>query len=382
MLEYKKILTIYYKHKPGGFCKRLRMKIHAYLDRGWVVHYVAVEPFPYSHPNLITHILPTPMRNHDSIPFWIYFFFAAPFYLARVGMINKVHLISVFSPLYALISVPAKWFLKVPMITFVRFPPHRNAEFSFQESGMVTRLKTILDKIGLAFSDRVLATSNAVREAILKRHSRSRKKIGVLYNHLENIQTDRNLQKERLTKEFSLTGDPFIIATSGVLHKRKNQDFLLRALAEAETPRAVLIIVGDGDQKEILKKLAEELGVAEQTIFTGWREDVMEIIQGADLFAYSSFKEGLSNSLLEAVAVGIPCLVSDTPENREVISNPEQHFSADQPLELAKKFNQAIDDREYYDGLVKSTLEDRKRFVFDWNAEIIREAEGLLNRPK
>ncbi|GJL80162.1 MAG: hypothetical protein NPINA01_31510 [Nitrospinaceae bacterium] len=376
------ILTIYYKHKPGGFCKRLQMKIEAYLDKGWRVHYIAVEPFPYDDPKLIPHILPTPMQSHDSIAFWIYFFLTAPIYTTLVGMKNKINLISIFSPLYALISSPAKWVLNVPLITFVRFPPHRNTKFSYRESRLVTWIEGYLEKMGLAFSNRILAASETVRSAILARYPKAAGKTTVLYNHLQKVQCDKKSQKKRLVEEFSLTGNPFIVATSGLLHKRKNQDCLLRAFAEVEKPEAVLFIIGDGDQMEPLKQLADELGVKERTVFTGWREDVLDLIQGADLFAFCSSQEGLSNSLLEAVAAGLPCLVSDVPENREVIQNPEQHFSSDNPPALAEKITRAIEDREYYDRLLQSTKEDRKRFVFDWNGEIISEAEGVMNRLK
>ena len=50
----------------------------------------------------------------------------------------------------------------------------------------------------------------------------------------------------------------------------------------------------------------------------------------------------------------------------------------DQPGILTEKIIRAIEDREYYDNILQSTLEDKKRFVFDWDAEIIREAEELL----
>ena len=45
------------------------MKINAHLEQGWKVHYIAVEPFPYKHKNLIPHILTTPFKNHDTLFF-------------------------------------------------------------------------------------------------------------------------------------------------------------------------------------------------------------------------------------------------------------------------------------------------------------------------
>jgi len=376
------VLTIYYKHKPGGFCKRLKMKINAYLNTGWIVHYISVEHFPYDHPHLIPHILPTPMQKHDTVLFWIYFFLAAPCYMAFIGLQNKVNLISVFSPLYALISCPAKWISKVPMLTFVRFPPHQNPAFSYRESCLVTYVEGLLEKFGLAVSDRVLATSEAVRQAIVNRQQGACKKTKIFYNHIEEAPFDATRQKKRLIREFSLAGNPFIIATSGLLQKRKNQEFLIRAFANTQNSESILIVMGDGDQKENLQQLAEQLGISDRTIFTGWRNDVMQLVQGADLFVFCSSQEGLSNSLLEAVASGVPCLVSNTPENQEVLRNPEQHFPPDQPDILTEKIMRAIKDREYYDNILKSTLEDKKRFIFDWEGEIIREAKELLGRVR
>ena len=85
-----RVLTVYYKHKPGGFCQRLKFKIEALLNNGWEVHYIAVEPFPYAHPNLKPHILPIPMDSHDSLLFWIYFFTTVPFFTIWIGIKNNI----------------------------------------------------------------------------------------------------------------------------------------------------------------------------------------------------------------------------------------------------------------------------------------------------
>jgi len=90
MTKAAKILTIYYKHKRGGFCKRIKLKIEAYLEKGWEVHYIAVLPYPYGHRNLKPHILPTPMSRHDGIVFWAYFFLAAPVYAFILSVKHRV----------------------------------------------------------------------------------------------------------------------------------------------------------------------------------------------------------------------------------------------------------------------------------------------------
>ena len=382
MPKSPKILTVYYKHKPGGFCKRLQMKIEAYLDKGWHVHYVAVEAFPYSHPNLFPHILPTPFQNHDSLPFWIYFFLTAPFYVLATGLKEKVDLISVFSSQYAFICGLARWVLNVPMLTFIRFLPQGNPTPGPHESSLLTRMENCIEKMGLIFSDRILANADAVLKAVTQWVTQAAGKTATLYNHIEEIDFDRQEQKRKLIEEFSLAANSFIIATSGVLQKRKNLDCLVRAFASVKHPRSVLLIIGDGEQRNPLEQLAADLKVSDRIRFTGWRQDVLQLIQGADLFIFASSQEGMANSLLEAVAFGIPCLVSNIPENQEVITHSEQHFSPDHPEMLAEKINRIMEDETYYDTLRETTLVEKKRFLFDWQGEIIRHVEALLQRGK
>ena len=305
------VLTLYYKHKPGGFCKRLKMKIEAYLENGWVVHYIAVEPFPYVHPNLIPHILPTPMQRQDTVLFWLYFFLTAPFYTAFIGLRNRINLISVFSPLYAALAGPAKAITRIPMLTFVRSPPHPNLPFSWRKSCLFSYCESVLEKMGLAFSDRILANSETVLEAITTGYPEARKLSGILYNHIEDDPFDAGLQKKRLVQEFSLTGHPFIIATSGLLQKLKNQECLLKAFADAQNSTSALMIVGEGDQKDNLQQLAGQLGIADRTIFTGWRNDAINLVQGADLFVFLFFQGGVVQFI-----VGSRCQRSALPGER------------------------------------------------------------------
>ncbi len=380
-MMYAKILTVYYKHKPGGFCKRLRMKIEACLERGWRVHYVAVEPYPYTHENLVPHILWTPFTRHDSIAFWIYFFLTIPFFILWVAWQLRPDLISVFSPLYACLCGPAKKICNIPMLTFVRSLPYRSTDFAYRGSPFAALFERALDRFGIAFSDRLLANSETVKAEMLRRHRRAAAKIGVLTNHIEPVDFDRDVQKRELAEAFSLNRQAFVIATSGILQQQKNQDVLLKAFAEAAVPHSVLLLIGDGEAKEELKKLAEELGVAKRAVFTGWRDDVADLLQGADLFVFASAQEGMSNSLLEALAADLPCLVSNTPENREVLLNPEQYFSPASPETLAKKIRLAAEDSAHHERLRAATRTDRERFVFDWAAAVTAEMEALLAKP-
>jgi len=122
--------------------------------------------------------------------------------------------------------------------------------------------------------------------------------------------------------------------------------------------------------------------VADQIIFTGYRKDVIELIQGTDVFAFPSFAEGMAESLLEATTCQLPCLVSSIPENMDVISNTEQHFPTDQPAVLAQKVERLMNDKEYYQRLLAATQKDKNRFIFDWKGRFYEKVLSLLNNSQ
>jgi len=353
--------------------------IDAFLDQGCKVHYIAVDPYPFEHKNLIPHIMPTPMKSRESLMFWSYFFAMAPWHLLWVSLKHRVNLISVGSPLYACLSGLAKLITRVPLITFIFITPNSVAQWRFHYT-LYERIETLMDKLGLRWSDLLLANSWGAQSAWNRVYPST--SIEVFPNNVEDHPFNKQEQRQKVLKEFSLSEDRFLISHSGVLLKRKNHDCLIHAMAELKGSRAVLFIIGDGLRWKELHTMAENLGISDQIIFTGYRQDVIELIQGTDAFAFPSFAEGMAESLLEATTCQLPCLVSAIPENTDVITNTEQHFPADQAGVLAKKINQLMNDKEYYQQLLAATEKEKKRFVFDWKGRFYEKVLYLLNKDK
>jgi glycosyltransferase involved in cell wall biosynthesis len=366
-----RVLTVYYKHKPGGFCNRLQKKIFAYLKQGWTVHYIAVKPFPYNHPNLIPHILSTPFKNQNTILFWFYFFTVSPWYIGWVAFKEKIKLLSIFSLTYACLCAPAKWITRAPLITFIR------TRYEEKDSKILSIIERLLEKLGIHLSDSLIANSETIKIELEKREN-TNKNIQILYNNISPFEIEKKKNRQNILKEFNLKEDSFIITTTGLFIKRKNLLCLLKAFAKSKTTKAVLILIGDGPLLIGLKVQAKKLGVMNKVIFAGWRQDVLEILPGCDLFIFPSCLEGLSNSILEAMTCNLACLVSDISENREIISNPEQRFPVDQPDILSKKINEILQSREKLKHFHRLTMAERNRFVFDWEDKIIEKAEKVI----
>lgn len=106
-----------------------------------------------------------------------------------------------------------------------------------------------------------------------------------------------------------------LIVSCGRLTAQKNQTLLIKSFAKAEknVPGAKLFIFGEGDLEKELHQLINELGLNEKVFLKGQTDDVAAALSNADLFVLSSDYEGMPNALMEAMAVGIPCISTDCP---------------------------------------------------------------------
>ncbi len=117
----------------------------------------------------------------------------------------------------------------------------------------------------------------------------------------ENIQKKHNLFKK------------IVIGHIGMFNDIKNQDFLLEVMAELlkTNPNYALVLVGDGERRELVSQKAKEMGIEDSVIFAGLTDDAPAYLSGFDVFTLPSFFEGLPLVLVEAQANGLYCIASD-----------------------------------------------------------------------
>lgn len=124
---------------------------------------------------------------------------------------------------------------------------------------------------------------------------------------------------EKKRKEIKVPLMAKVIFSAGELNKNKNNEIIIRAIAKLNNPNIYYVLCGEGKLRDKLEKLAKELGVEDKVIFLGFRTDVLELLQAVDIFAMTSFREGLPRSLMEAMVAGLPCIVSNIRGNRDLI---------------------------------------------------------------
>jgi len=161
--------------------------------------------------------------------------------------------------------------------------------------------------------------------------------------------------------------DPIRLIFVGRLHPNKGLDILLNAVAHLKNVHHLeninLQLLGSGPIKDQLMKQAKELGITSLVSFLGETNQVIEVLQQADIFALPSRAEGISNALLEAMACGLPALVSDIPGNRDVIEQPNNglRFTADDPNSLAQNLLLLLNQpklREQLGRMARKTVEN------------------------
>jgi glycosyltransferase involved in cell wall biosynthesis len=131
--------------------------------------------------------------------------------------------------------------------------------------------------------------------------------------------------RARVRAELGVEEDASLIAAVSHLKRSKGVDYLVRAFADVlpEHGKAVLVVVGNGPEREALEEQVQLQGMADKVRFVGHREDVPEILAASDLFVCPSLLEGGCASALEAMAVGKPMIITPVGMARELVPRSE-----------------------------------------------------------
>lgn len=122
---------------------------------------------------------------------------------------------------------------------------------------------------------------------------------------------------------------------------------LIHALPNIHT-NVHCLVCGTGPCESSLRKLAKSLSVEDRVHFLGYRSDIKDLYQASDFFLMASKREGLPRSTMEAMASGLPCIVSRIRGNVDLIDEGKGGFlvSPDNSEEFAKAINKLCDDKK------------------------------------
>jgi glycosyltransferase involved in cell wall biosynthesis len=168
---------------------------------------------------------------------------------------------------------------------------------------------------------RFVAVSEDVRVRLEQYEGLDHRQVEVVYNGVTEQPPVSQHERERLRRELGFRPNQFVVGTVGRVDPIKNLPLLVNSLSRAmmEVPAVRGLLVGDGPVFSEILALVERLGMSDRVKATGFRDDARRLIQCMDLFVLSSFSEGTSMALLEAIGAGVPVLVTEVGGNVEVV---------------------------------------------------------------
>src|ERR1700739_4687890 len=179
--------------------------------------------------------------------------------------------------------------------------------------------------------DQVQAVSDKVRDSCIKSDGLDPHKVVTLHNGIELERFAAVNGTAGLREKLNIGLNVPVITTIANLRPVKGIDILIRAAAIVckEFPQARFIVVGEVIDRNCLvelRTLIRTLRLENNMLFWGRSDDVLSILILSTLFCLLSRSEGFSNAILEAMATGLPCVVTDVGGNREVVEDDQNGF--------------------------------------------------------
>lgn len=130
----------------------------------------------------------------------------------------------------------------------------------------------------------------------------------------------KRMRRKQFCLKYRIPREAIVLLSVGELSRRKNHQLVLSALAELAREDVYYVICGRGAYRKKLIRQAERLGISSRVRMIGFQEDMARIYQSADMFVFPSLQEGMPTALMEAMAAGLPCIVSDIRGSRELVT--------------------------------------------------------------
>lgn len=195
--------------------------------------------------------------------------------------------------------------------------------------------------------------------------------VGINLNNINSIEVSK-LDKR---KELGLKDSDLILISAGRLDKGKNYISAIKAIANLKRTDLHYLICGVGPDENILKKLCEEYGVFNRVHFLGFRNDIIELMKISDIFLFTSFREGLPRVTMEAMATGLPCIVSNIRGNVDLIMDSKGGFLCDSSdvKKISEKINYLADDKNLRKKMGNYNLKEIKDYDISFVENEIRD---------
>ncbi|WP_269519972.1 glycosyltransferase [Alteromonas sp. BMJM2] len=206
---------------------------------------------------------------------------------------------------------------------------HLSSHLDNQFSGIKRKLSSLLPRLLYRYADAVVGVSTGVTNDLVLNFSLPLAKAFTIYNPYN---TQEIAEKAELSLEIN-TPDEYIVST-GRLTPAKNFKHLIDSYLSSKEP-SPLCILGEGEQKEELLDYISQRNAADKVLLLGYAKNPFPILAKAKYYISASTNEGFPNALVEAMAVGLPVIMTNCPSGPAEILEEDETFDS-KKLHLAK----------------------------------------------
>ena len=206
---------------------------------------------------------------------------------------------------------------------------HPSVRVVFTEHGRlhgvgISSKRRLVNPVLARWPSTICAVSGALKQDMVAEGFPERA-IQVVYNGVELGHRPQPAERAAMRTSLGLSNEAIVLGTVGRLDPVKNLAALLESLAllKVRYPAARVVIVGDGSERQALVERAAALGVSDEVVFAGYRGDVRSLMAAFDLYVNCSTYEGVSLTILEAMASALPVVASAVGGNPEVVIDNE-----------------------------------------------------------
>lgn len=195
---------------------------------------------------------------------------------------------------------------------------------------------------------RIVAVANGQKDHLVREIGIRPDIVSVVHNGIDSQRFEQSADRAEIRTRAGLRADARVVGLVARLVPLKAVDVLLRAAKSItdRRPDVQFAIVGAGPEMKSLRALSRALGLEQSVRFTGFVEEPASILGGFDIGVLCSRTEALPMSVLEYMAAGLPCVVTDVGSTRELVIDGETGFviHPDDPGALASRITQLLDD--------------------------------------
>ncbi len=233
------------------------------------------------------------------------------------------------------------------------------------------RLKRVIfNKIFQPFTDLCTGVSEFSKESLAKFEKIPRSKIDIIYNGVDLDRFPAKYDKNQIRKTLGFNENDTLVGIIARLDPIKDHKTLIDAVSilKGDSVNMKLIIVGDGPEKNDITSKIDTLGLNDDIMFLGTRDDIPNILMALDLFVLPSIMEAMSVTLLEAMSASLPVIATNVGGNRELIADgvSGKLVPVGNPEILANTIKSLLSDREFAGKIGKEARKSvEKNFSFD-----------------